>query len=617
MNFRLKVNSPAISMFFISLMLILPFLFPHRPYPIQTFYLEWLTALFAFMAFIPLLNKKAWPEYKSPAIIVLPLAMLCVMALQFAVLDIAYWQQYFLVAQYFLFATLMMLLGAMLKQSIGFDKAIKVIASALLISGLLSVLIIALDVMDIHLGGWVVTRKAGGAIANLGQSNHLATLLGLALASLGYLYVRQCLKSLVTWPLAIILLAGLALTASRSTWLYVSLLPLTALIYRSFAAKNISFPAISNKRLVSLLILPALYFFTQLTLPYIPTDTPISTTNQRLVELAQKKDSPRLLLYKASWYVFADNALIGTGFGQMAGHDLNHANRVPELTGTTSQAHNTLLQLLAETGVIGTTLVLVCLLAYFVRAKSAPLTPERWLWWLCLLIIGTHAMLEYPLWYMHYLAPVALLLGIGDIRVVNINKRYTQLGLSLLMVLWFASLVQTAHDYRVIERWFYQNQTSKLNNVRFDLMYKQLQPIRAFSPLALYADNQLLSVLPTNRDSLKEKLDITTRLLKTYNSPALAYNYATLLALDGKLEEAKAHLKNVYLRHPGSIDIYWQRTVKLTLTGEPQLFSLVKHIELLRDGSEIDTESVPNTDEYQFKQPALSPNNNLDTSVQG
>jgi len=609
-NFRLKVNSPAISMFFISLMLILPFLIPHRPYPIQTFYLEWLTAVFAFVAFIPLLNIKAWSAYKAPTIIVLPVAMLGFMAVQYVALDIAYWQQYFLVAQYFLFAALMMLLGAMLKDTLGFDKAIKVIACALLISGLLSVLIIALDIMDIHLGGWVVTRKVGGAVANLGQSNHLATLLGLALASLGYLYVRQSIKSLVTWTLAIVLLAGLALTASRSTWLYVSLLPLTALIYRSFTAKNTNLTSISNKRLVMLLIVPALYFFTQLALPYIPANTPISTTNQRLVELAQTKDSPRLLLYKASWYIFADNPFLGTGFGQMAGHDLNHASRVPELKGTTSQAHNTLLQLLAETGVIGTTLVLVCLLAFFVCAKSAPLTPERWLWWLCLLIIGTHAMLEYPLWYMHYLALTALLLGMGDMRMVNINKRYTQLGLSLLMVVWLASLLQTAHDYRVIERWFYQNQTSKLNNERFDLMYQQLQPIRAFSPLAVYADNQLLSALPTNRDSLKEKLEITARLLKTYNSPALAYNYATLLALDGKLDAAKAHLNNAFLRHPSSIDMYWQRTVKLTLNGEPQLFPLVKHIELLRDGTDA-ADQAPKVNGKSLQFPRPVPANNM------
>jgi hypothetical protein len=173
------------------------------------------------------------------------------------------------------------------------------------------------------------------------------------------------------------------------------------------------------------------------------------------------------------------------------------------------------------------------------------------------------------------------------------------------------------HDYPILERWFHKSQKVKFTNESFDKMFKELQPIRTFSPLAVYADNQLLSAMPTNRDSLKEKMDITLRLLKTYNSPALAYNYATLLALDGKLDAAKAHLNNTYLRHPSSIDTYWQRTVRLTLNGESQLFPFVKHIESLRDGSDVINDEVPNMDNFQFQQPSLTPNSHLDTSARG
>jgi hypothetical protein len=84
----------------------------------------------------------------------------------------------------------------------------------------------------------------------------------------------------------------------------------------------------------------------------------------------------------------------------------------------------------------------------------------------------------------------------------------------------------------------------------------------------------------------------------------LAYNYATLLALDGRLEQAKAHLNNVYLRFPGNIQQYWQQTVKQTLSGEVKLFHLVKHIELLRDGIDPDYEA-PDIDYEQFKKPAM------------
>jgi O-antigen ligase len=620
-NFRLKVNSPAISMFFISLMLILPFLFPHHPNPIPTFYMEWLTALFGLFAFLPLLKQTSWPAYKVPAIIVLPLVMLGVMAVQYAVLDIAYWQHYFLVAQYFVFAALMMLLGTMLKQSIGFDKAIKAIAIALLISGLLSTIVIALDLSNIHLGGWVVKSKIGGAIANVAQQNHLATLLALALASLVYLFVKQSIKGWLVWPLlAAFLLSGLALTASRSSWIFVGLVAVTGLLYLYFQNKSVHISQASipktSQRFKLLLVLPVLFYLIQISLPYLPTSKPITTTNQRLVEIAQKEDSPRLQIYQASWYVYADNPILGTGFGHMAGYDLNHANRVPKLTGSNGQAHNTVLQLLAETGVVGTTIFLVCILAFIMRVKSAPVTQERWLWWLYLCIIGIHAMLEYPLWYMHFLAIAALLLGLGDMRTSSISKYRPQLLLTLLTAIWLACLVQTMHDYRIIQTWHYQNKKINLNAERFDLMYQQLKPIRAFSPLALHADNLLLLTLPVDRESLRDKLEITQRLLKVYVSPALAYNYATLLALNGQLEDAKVHLNHVYMRHPQAIDQYWTNTVKLTLKGERMLFPLVKHIEYLRDGED-SSYKAPNMDDFQFNQPAVSPNSNLGTPAQG
>lgn len=617
MSFRLKFNSPAISQFFIGLMLILPFMFPYHPNPIPTFYMEWLAALFAFLAFIPLLNKNAWPAYQVPAIILLPLAMLGVMALQYAVLDIAYWQHYLLVAQYVVFAALMMLLGTMLKQTIGFDKTMQGIAIALLISGLLSSLVVALDLSNIHLGGWVVKNKGIGAIANIGQQNHLASLLALALASLAYLFVKQRVKAWLAWPLFIILLSSLALTGSRSAWLFVGLTTLSALLYQYVQAKskqvetnNSSHPLVSHRRVWLFLLLPVLFYVVQIGLPHLPSKKPLQTTNQRMVQLAQTEGSARLNIYKASWAVYTTNPLLGTGFGHMAGVDLNQANLVPQLKSANGQAHNILLQLLAESGIVGAGLFLLLMLAFLWRVRSAPLSPERWLWWLMLGIIGTHAMLEYPLWYIFFLAIAALLLGAGDLRLVDISRYRIQVALALISALWLVSLVQTVHDYRLIHGWLYQNSKVKLNHARFDLMYKQLQPIRAYSPLAVYAENQILLTLPVNRDSLQDKLAATKRLLRAYVAPATAYNYATLLALDGQLDAAKTHLNNVFLRLPAGINHCWDTTVKLTLSGEPSLFPFVKYIEHLRDGEPLDTSAPVRIDNQEFNQSAVQPSVN-------
>jgi O-antigen ligase len=605
-NSRSTFTAPNISLLFIGLMLILPFLFPQMVYPIQTFYKEWLTAAFALLAFIPLIRQTAWPSYQAPTIVWLPIAMLGVMAVQWVVLDIAYWQQYFLVAQYFVLAALLMLLGAMLKQAVGFDKTINAIAFALLVTGLISVIIIGLDLSNIHLSGWVINSKAG-AVANVGQQNHLATLLALAIASLAYLFAKQSLKAWLAWPLFIALLSGLALSASRSAWVFVALITLTAMVYRHLQRNSQANPT-SAKHLTALLSLPVLFYALQIGLPHLPTSKSITTTNERLVQLAQQKDSPRLHLYQATWYTYTDHPLLGTGFTQMAWHDLNHASRVPALKGTNSQSHNTVLQFLAETGAVGTTVLLVCLLAFVLRAKSAPLTPERWLWWLMLSIIGTHAMLEYPLWYMHYLAPTALLLGAGDTQTHTLKRLHPQLLVTIFAMLWVASLAQTMHDFRIVEKWYYQNQRAKLTDARFDQMIKQFKPIRAFSPLAVYAEVQLVNTLPLHRDGLQDKLAIYKRLLNAYQTPGLTYNYGTLLALDGRKQEAIQHLKHTFMRYPEGIDQHWQRTVKVAVNGEYSIFYYVKYIEHLRDNEPLNKVApVIINDEQTFNQPALTP----------
>jgi O-antigen ligase len=604
LKIRSYFTAPSISQFFIGLMLILPFLLPHHSHPIQALYLEWIVALMAFFAFIPLIRQTAWPSYQAPAIIALPVGMLVVMALQYAVLDIAYWQHYLLVAQYFVFAALMMLLGSMLKQAIGFERTIQGIAWAILTSGLINCVIITLDLLGIHADGLVMDTKGGGAIANIGQQNHLAVLLAFALSSSIYLFIKQKLNSVIAWLFFIIFISGLALTTSRSTWLYIGLITVACITYRYVQIKQSNISPVLSKRLFTMVLLPFLFYSVQLGLPHLPLAKEIKTTNQRLVELAKQNESPRLTIYKASWYIFTDNPLLGVGFGQMAWHDLNNASRVPEYKGTNLQSHNTILQLLVETGVLGTTLFLVCLIAFLKATKNSTLNQERALWWLILGVIAIHGMLEFPLAYMHFLALAALLLGMADTRLKDISRYRPQLNLTIISVVWLVCLVQIMHDYRIIERWFYQSHFIKFNDERFDRMVKELRPVRAFSPLASYADMQLLLSMPADRNSLQEKLAATDRMLKVYISPVLAYNYATLLALDGRLEQAKAHLNNVYLRFPGNIQQYWQQTVKQTLSGEVKLFHLVKHIELLRDGLDPDYEA-PDIDYEQFKKPAM------------
>ncbi|MDP2152682.1 MAG: Wzy polymerase domain-containing protein [Methylotenera sp.] len=583
--------SPNVSLLMLGLMLVVPFVFPHHRQPIPSFFGEWLTAMFAMLAIVPMMYKQRWQPYTVPRIIFLPIAFMVLLALQVTFGDIAYWQQHVLIAQYFFLMVVLVVLGAMLRQQLGIERTVSFFAGAILLAGLLSVVLATLQAYGISLNHFVMQHNSGGFSGNVGQTNHQANLLAIALCALVYHYMQQHIKLWVATVFAFVLLFGLALTGARSAWLYVLLIPVVSVVYKYLKMRrDMPVGGPLKSLLPVVLALPLMFFLVQSLLPLLMSVALPPMPSERMVSMAHGEPI-RLNMLISAWHVFTTQPLLGVGFAQLAWHDLQLAELVPSLRGNFANTHNLVFQLIAEAGLLGLTILVVSLIYWCHAFKKASLSPERWFVAMLLIIMFTHSMLEYPLWYAYFLAPTAFILGVADEKSYAIKWQGAPLqGAPLLVALVLAislvSLFQLLRDDIRLEYWFNEPTLDKLDENKFELMDKHMRSVRHYSPLAAYGDATVIYALPINRDGLEFKAKALRKVLQGLPSAGHAYHYSTVLAMQGRMDEATAHLKKVYTRHPGVINHYWSEVVRLTLKGDIALYPLVQAIEALRDQDE-------------------------------
>jgi len=133
-----SVRLTHISLALVGLMWVFPFLHYVHRYPLTTFYQEWWSALLGIAALTLLVGRAYWQRPEIPRIVQLPVGLAAVALLQLALGKMAYFDQALLYTLYLLFAALLMMLGAWLRDCFGFARLAQVLAICLLIGAELS-----------------------------------------------------------------------------------------------------------------------------------------------------------------------------------------------------------------------------------------------------------------------------------------------------------------------------------------------------------------------------------------------------------------------------------------------------------------------------------------------
>ena len=548
-----------ISLTLVGLMWVLPFLHYRHQYPLTTFYQEWWSALLGVLALTLLVARDFWQQPEIPRIAQLPVGLLAVLLLQWMLDKVVYFDQVLLYALYLLFAALLMLLGARLRDCFGMASMALVLAVFLLVGAELSALIGVLQHYrwNTPLDPVVVMKVSSSVFGNLAQPNHFANYIALGLASLGLLYRQQRLAAAYVAALAAPLLFVMTLSGSRSSWLY--LLMMAGLAWWWARRDAVQRPLLRYS--LSLIAgFGVMHLVVQL--PFMVGAGGSIDTVQRLFHgVEDAGGSARLYLWREAGLMFVQAPWLGAGFGQFA---WQHFQLQPVLqgniTGLYSNAHNLIFQLAAEAGMAGLLVLFGSLGVWLHGLRRAPLSGAHWWCHAVLGVLAIHSLLEYPLWYTYFVAVAAILLGALDEAHYRLELRNVgRMSVAAILLLGLMTLVQLRSGYQQLERTLAiraaastsSGQASAVDHGAIERMRDGLVAVHGGSLLSPYAELFMSSLIEINEAHLKEKLELNARVLRFVPTGAVAYRQTLLLAQAGQHEQAQAALIQALWSYPG------------------------------------------------------------------
>ena len=543
-----------ISLALVGLMWVLPFLYPFHAYPLTTFYQEWIAVGLGLLAAAWLFTAEPWRQPAVPGIVLLPLGLLLLVLVQLIQAKLAYAGQARLLAEYFLWIALLMLLGFQLRQRLGVPVLFTALAGFMLLGAELNALVGLAQ--HFHWRGvidhWVTSRMGVSIYGNLAQPNHFANQMALGLISLGLLGVTRRIPVGLAPVLALPLLFVMVLSGSRSSWLYLMVLPLLAWRYGGGQSE-----ARWLVRYCLLILIGFVAMHGVVKLPWLAAQDAGVTSLERLYQ-ESGGNSIRLFLWYEAWLIWQDFPLLGAGFGQFA---WQHFTRLPELgtptiTGLYNNAHNLPLQVAAETGLAGVLLIGGFLFAWWRRVRRD--VCSHWLWWgvgICA-VLGLHSMLEYPLWYAYFLGVAAIVLGALEPAGYRLSlPRMWRAMTSAVLLFGLYAAAQLLASYREFEQ-IIQRQPAGMSDV--ERVRRQAAGLNALTrqpELRPYVELYLNPMYPADEQYLDFKHALNRRVLHALPIGQAAYREVLFLAYAGRQEEAKTLLKNAIWSYP---DEYWE-----------------------------------------------------------
>jgi len=242
--------------------------------------------------------------------------------------------------------------------------------------------------------------------------------------------------------------------------------------------------------------------------------------------------------------IFLDAPIAGVGIGEFAGSAFA-AGLPREMTDTFqvwTSPHNEVLQLMAETGVVGAALVLAGVGAWCRGAwRRCRVSPQPASWWI-VAAVGVEliqSMLEFPLRNAHFLGATALLMGtLAGVPARPLRNAVLRRVVSGATCAVMAGvLVLSLRDYWRLDLVRITGAGSALAGTAATREAEILRQL-GHGLLAPMAEFWLCVGAPVDRDNLDQKLRWCDRAMHYFPSNVIVARRAIFLALDGRSEEA-------------------------------------------------------------------------------
>lgn len=365
--------------------------------------------------------------------------------------------------------------------------------------------------------------------ANFAQPNNMATFLVMSLMACLYLYEKQKLKTMWIVIVAAMILVGVVLSQSRTSWL-ASLCILTYLGYQQYRG------VMRIKWHYSLLWFAAfigLIFITPAFSQLLSQSADLSVQSRDVVQRATG-DMSRLAIWQQMLAAIEHQPWWGYGWHQTSVAYVTISEFVQGPVWIRS-AHNFILDFLLWNGVILGVPFLAYLGYWGYQLHKYTQSVESVVGILMLGAFSVHAMLEFPQNYAYFLLPAGFIIGMVQSQRVFKSFTLSIIYLRSTFVLGALLLMLIYRDYEVM--------VPKLNqSVRYEHTPEKITHQERI--LVLEEFNRRIAWIRLNPYSLQtpEQLQDIHEIVLNYPTRYDLLKYARVLAFNGYEAEAKKQL---------------------------------------------------------------------------
>lgn len=562
----------------LGLAFILPFLNYLRVAPIGDFFGEWLSVVafaLAALALSPHVRGRAplnWAAFAGFA------AVAAVILVQVAVGKYAYPEQWLIWVAYLTVACFATLFAQIVRASDLQAEATRRVAWALVVAALANLILQVLQAarMDVDWAPFVVrlfNQSICRIYGNVGQANHANTLAWLGLAGAVYLIASKSIGKRAGAVIIGPLMVSSALTGSRMAWLFLA-------AFISALSVPYIWPGFDRRSRMALgvTLIVGLALATW-AMPTILANVSHSCTSvvDRFTDSSEAGNVIRPLLWKQAVDVWQMNPWLGAGAGGFIGAvyqaDIGEGQQPLD-----AWVHNTALQLLAEFGLVAVVLLAAIALHWLlmILRNRRCLGPEDSFCLSVLAVLSLHSLLEFPLWYAHFLVLAALCLGLllrpAWTRIgFAIPARASTAALALLTLIGSATLMR---DYLKLDRLhavstFVQGLgVGSVPDAR-NLLNAAARDVRFFGPRR---DYELSMAGGLSNPDLEQGTRIADRALGAMPNVNIVHVRILQAVLANDLETARSHLRRVFKYHSQHADAVIA-TLRARIKARPEKFS--------------------------------------------
>lgn len=504
--------------------------FHKTPWP--TFASEVLTFLAASCLLLGFNQAKI--ELPRAQLLVLPL--LAIPLLQLATGHILYASNAILCFAYIMMFWLMVIAGFNYsKESKQREKVFGIFCTLILAVGLISSVIAICQWLNLnsYFSSWMYAYKGNRPYANLAQPNNLATLLTVSLLACLYFYEKHLVKSIYLIPFALFITFSIALTQSRTSWVFCLFIILYWGIKHIHRQSRLGF--------VKLLGWVAIFIVMITSLPMLQQWV-VSLTGQPLIETASVVERAtsgylRLDMWQQQWVALMQQPWWGygwnqTGMAQIAAFDLHPTHEWYK------SAHNIMFDLLIWNGIPLGGLIILYLFAWLLWLNKGIKETTSIVAALMVCAILIHGMLEFPLHYAYFLMTVGFLLGLIQAQYRHLpSLQISSKLMGLLAILFIVGCSIAVRDY-----FLYKDQSVIVSQQKPYSALQQQTMDKEIVLLTQFKERLWWIGLDPKTKMSETELAHLDRMVANMASKYDLYKYAQVLAYNGYEREARHQL---------------------------------------------------------------------------